>query len=285
MSGQGDSSGSETRDRIEKSLAPAQNKADSTTSSSALFNTGFIAAVTLVSYILVFMYEVGFCAHFGIPMELVSVSMTRLLSVIGPIIILIYSLLMALENIGPYLIKWLVRRPSYVVHVMVLLGYSLSFVPAMILFREHFGYWVPLTVPFVFYLLLIVVTPRFINAAVKRSVEKNAVSATNQQEPEALFFKLFRVRGSTILAIILLMFVCSFSRMVGQSDALREENFSIVKAAPECAVLRFYGDKAICYKLNRKSKTVAKTFKVLKVGEQGVEYSMEKVGPLKLVSE
>ena len=86
-------------------------------------------------------------------------------------------------------------------------------------------------------------------------------------------------KGLIIITLILLVFFGVY--FVGRYRAVTEDNYLVLNTCPERVVLRIYGDKLITVPFDRKTKTVSKSFLLLKVAEGSTTILRpEKVGPL-----
>ena len=250
----------------------------------SIISEGFIIAfIPIAAYVIAFIYEHGYTSYFGIPWELINISLTNVLILAAAllfislflfqIIVLINTMLSLWNNV---LIRWLKN------HLMLFM----SFLILIIIARD----W-KLTCFLLAFLFLIFIIPDIILPIFPwdKSTYFQRLCALEKKELEekkkkSITLDLAEYLGrETILFYILFCFIAISAHALGGVNAQKQGSFFILKEPSEKVVLRIYGDNLICNTFTRGTNILKRELLIKKIGsdtEMLLQY--EKVGPFKL---
>jgi len=214
-----------------------------------------VAAVPLIGYAMAFLYEVGFCGEFGIPLEFISVNLTTVFIAVGTLLLVVAISLF------------------YVVLVMNL--------AVAIIF---WGLWYELIMVaflFAFFVFWIFVSPWITQkegAYIKRVEAQRKVDS---QAKTIIDYVIRYIGWGNSFVIFLVLFFVALSYIAGISHAKKQTEFLIPSTYPNSVVLRVYGDNMICAPFNAENKEVQRDFFIIKMGDDSrLILKPEGIGPL-----
>jgi hypothetical protein len=256
----------------------------------------FIALITASAYFWAFRYEVGWCEHFQMPFYLISLNMTSILAISGPLIYFFAVPLLVIVLIAQ--IMALIRTPfnrfsyeypalSYVLMTIIWLIVASSI---LISGREqlHRWFWVGMVVV-VLFPIAVFVRPLITHRGEGRYWDKFRadINPPRQFEPSNFQFPPRFIN----FVVLFVFFICVvlgnyLSYWGGKKDAQSQEVFPIIThypEVPEVVVLRTFGDYFLTAPLDRSSKEVEKKLYMLKISDMAkIPLTREKVGPLRV---
>jgi len=237
-----------------------------------------VAAVPLIGYAMAFLYEVGFCGEFGIPLEFISVNLTTVFIAVGTLLLVVaiifyvISLLMMIPEPKHPVIRWQLSL-FYVVLVMNL--------AVAIIF---WGLWYELIMVaflFAFFVFWIFVSPWITQkegAYIKRVEAQRKVDS---QAKTIIDYVIRYIGWGNSFVIFLVLFFVALSYIAGISHAKKQTEFLIPSTYPNSVVLRVYGDNMICAPFNAENKEVQRDFFIIKMGDDSrLILKPEGIGPL-----
>jgi hypothetical protein len=246
------------------------------TESVALFLT------PALGYFLAFSYEQGYCGTFGFPSYLIKPDLSEILIfatvAIGYWFFLFWVFDAWLDigrvNPDPRLRPWqhLIGRylPLYTLFSVILILYL--------------GFWRK----WVFFLGIILFFPLadMITALLRKANGKTFAEKWKENnlwaDSDSVFFRV-RARlgrsGSLLLAFVFLGSL--LAGILGNSTALRQTSFLVPSSNTNAIVVRYFGDKFICAKLDPNTRRPIKTFVILSANsDTNLEFKSEEIGPL-----
>ncbi len=234
--------------------------------------TGVSIAVVIsaLSYGLAFFYEYGFCNYFGIPRELIEISLTSVFIAIFKLLIIAFAVLPFY-----FILMKVARLPrEWKTWLSIYLGGLVAFVVLIVLYKGF-----PLSESWNLTLIcwtvgwgLAVAIDRYVlshprKKALKRKLNREILlgqqTKPNSDPPRKINPKIAIITGLLLLA---LTFQAIYK--AGSVDAeMKEEFFIIPKSqelsipeSQELAILRIYGDKAICASFDTSTNKIEAIF-------------------------
>lgn len=244
-----------------------------------------IAASPLAAYLLTYCYELGFAANFGIPREFMTLELRGIL----PLTILILFASLSLE-LFIVIFKPLIANMNVIFRKIVSLSLWLVFFSPLILLSLARKNNIPLF--FFLGLSLFAIYGEFISPILTQTRGKGyldklkASEATQKSMLSSMNYFFGRKIAKLVLVIFVLGYVMIVTRIVGEYKAVSQNDYLVIRSAPEMVVLRIYGDKLTCAPFDRTTKEVKRIFNVFKISEDSnLQFHLEKVGPLRLENE
>lgn len=242
---------------------------------SWLFEGIVIAAIPSFGYFIAFLYELGFCNVFNIPIQFISLNLTVIFIAVGALIVLLTGLFLIVNwiylIIAPYYKKdnpiWNTLLISFPV-LILLLGYILLY---WSLWKE----WLFAFIVFLFFIFLDFVFPLITQRKKGTYIEKLKAQEEFDSEEKDLFTLIRQRFGRTALLIIIGFFYISlFAYSTGQATALRQHEFLITNTIPTKIVLRVYNEKMILVPFDEETKEITE--------DSSLTLSLREIGPLKI---
>jgi hypothetical protein len=242
-----------------------------------------LAAAPVFGYLLVFAYEAGFCSHFGIPLEFISLNtVTVIIAALG--IAVTFILLFAVSTFETRVFKFLYKKIPFLFLGALRKAISSLLIGAIILYvtKAPTKYWLFL---FLYVLATFIVGIAVPYITIRRQEGKCNVSKIYERNVKENVDAVETYLGENVVMgiISVLMFIglLFVSNSTGQINAQRQDKFLIVYSVPEKVVLRIYGDNLICVPFDRERKRVTRSFVIRKMGDNpDIKLNVEMVGPL-----
>lgn len=241
-----------------------------------------ITASPISAYLLIYCYELGFTANFGIPRELMTLELRSILPL--TVIILFASLAVELFIV---LLKPVMASMNVILRKIINVSLWLVFFSPLILIylaRKN-------TVPLFFFigLSLFATYGEFMSLLLNQKrktgyLDKLKASGTTLVSmSKSMNYFFGRKIAKLMLAIFVMGYAMIVTRIVGEYKAVNQYEYMVIRSSPEMVVLRIYGDKLTCAPFNRTTKEVKRIFNVFKISEDSnLQLHLEKVGPLRL---
>jgi len=251
-----------------------------------------VAALSAVAYLLAFSYERGYARHFGIPSNLIRLSLTTVLQ--SMIILLGFLLLMFLVVNG--LSPIFLAHRSNIIYRLILgeWPFFLSILGMTLIYGITGQMKPPLSLIIV---VLLVPLSNFIAPFVKKrqeetyikkleAIERERLESVRKETPlPSLVTYISGTRGGLLgLRLIILVYVLYIvSSFLGSSEAINQKNFLVVEGQNDIVVLRIYEGRFICAPFERRTKEVQNSLLIIdSSGQNGLKLNWEEIGPLKL---
>ena len=242
-----------------------------------------LAAAPVFGYLLVFAYEAGFCSHFGIPLEFISLNtITVIIAAFG--IAVTFTLLFAVSTFEMTVLRYLYKKIPFLFVIALRKGVSALLIGGIILYmiKAPTKHWLFL---FLFVLATFIVGIAVPYITIRRQEGQCNVSNIYERnvKENVTAFEKYLGENVVMTIILVLMFVGSLfvSYSTGQIKAKGQDKFLIVHSVPETVALRIYGDNLICAPFERERKRVTRSFIIRKMGDNpDILLNVEMVGPL-----
>ena len=241
-----------------------------------------IAAIPVVGHLLAFIYEVGFTREFGIPVQLITVSLTTVFVAVGGLFSIAFSVFALANTTSVFVPALPTGLRSKVMRAIPLAALLATFV---FLFGARWREWIPLAIAFGILTALDFLLPLLTMRSRTSYLDRLAADEVAEEplRARALISRLgSRIGVTPVTLMIWIVFAGAASHAAGRSAALHQEEFLLVGRSPEMTVLRIYGDSLIAAPVDRVTKTVKRTFVILKLdADASRPLRLEKVGPLR----
>ncbi len=238
--------------------------------------TGASIAVVIsaLSYGLAFSYEFGFFNYFGIPRNLIEISLTNIFIAIFKLLIILIFAILPLY----FIMRKVIRLPQeWRLWLSVYLGGILVFVVLVVLYqgfrlsdnwKQGLLLW---TIGWVLAVCIVIIRkygPSCFRKILKRKPKEEIVTGEqtkpNSNPPRKIYPKIVII----LLGLVLLAFTFASIYKAGSVDAETQEKFFIIPKSQELsipesqelAILRIYGDKTICASFDTSTKKVEGIF-------------------------
>jgi hypothetical protein len=239
-----------------------------------------IASAPVGAYLLGLSYIAGYASFFQIPTEFISLNIATLFSIAGAITfvaLMVVALFFLLFMFWPHSENPILFRVLTLFPLLALLYLQISF------FGRHWHEWISTLLA-----LLILIIQFFVMPLTQRQgsayLEKlREVDKRNSSAPATVVTKFLRNElGRRIGGIWLwAWFALSASHSAGRFEAMWKREFLVPVSSPDTVVLSSYGDMLIVAPFDRKTKSVERSFSMLKKGEDPkLLLRWEVVGPL-----
>ncbi len=236
-----------------------------------------IAVIPAAGYWFAFLYELGYCKYFDIPVSFVEVglvniliSLVGILGLIGLANIYANAILFLFKDI-PEAIKSALLRVS--VPTLFMAGYGLV--------AKLSSFFIPLiviTFPLIFIEFIL---PCFAQRNVKGYLAKleaqKKIDLEHDSFTDLIAKKMSKGSALSILLVFILSFVSYFS---GGYNAKGQTDFIVLTGEKESVVLKMYNSYFIAASFKRESKSVSAEYKLIPVDENLSIFKFEKIGPL-----
>lgn len=229
-----------------------------------------IALVPAASYYLVFSYEKGYCATFGIPSALIEPNLTVILAFsVG-----FFTFIPVVTNVFDGIRHMIIAEDNNNVRSDASRLFS-QYLPIIFFGFIFTQYTYPsLMLLGSFYLGVIILVTFDIIAALKNKT-KTLSFISRLRGPIDVLMTLWRMPpvhnplfGKYGSAIFLIYIASHLLSLVGMKTALREKWFFVPSAHQNSIVIRFYGEKAICAVIDIKTKQITPSFFSLSIDRE-----------------
>lgn len=252
--------------------------AQPTKTSSRLPEALIVAAAPPVAYLFSFAFEAGYAHVFGIPMELVSITLTSLFLAAGSFL-LIGLFLLVLADLASMLLPdplGPVGRAIVVLGPMALATlaycfYALGTPLAPSLRGIAVGWLVILLLQFAWPLL----TQR------DKASYAEKLASQAKLEGTGILGRAARRFPAPYLLVYSLGLALYITYYAGQSSAYRQQDFLVSQTTPQRVILRVYGDRVISAPFDPVAHFVIPQFTIMRLDEPTVpELVLLPIGPL-----
>jgi hypothetical protein len=245
-----------------------------------------IAAASVAAYVFAFAYQAGYCDAFGIPREIIALSVSDVLGA-GAKIILVFSAILGLINV---LSSLLPSRMPYPLQRRISQA-----LPALIFFvaTGWFYDWQGSSVIFVFAAAAFVLAVMFLPPLLTRRhrgsyLQKMAeldseLSSTNPWKGSLLDRTVDAVGYKVFLVGVYLLLGVYLTYIAGKDSAARQKVFFVTNTSPEAVVLFMTSDRLISAPVDRTAKLIEPVFMIVNfAGKPELKLQSVELGPLKL---
>jgi hypothetical protein len=293
-------------------------------------NTGLslgliVILLPTIGYAVAFLYEVGFCLVFGIPVEFIQITVTNVFIAVAISAMAVgfaWALVNSLVTLSlPLWRKW----PTFILMELMRILPLVVIVAIMILFfRDEWIVWIFPLSWVVLYGVYLFVLPLFLQRGklsyadrlfALRSREKpswgqmsnwnpfRSLEIDEQTKPD-IQSRLAKFKESVeqniplanslairswlqsfINPIFIILLVFSVAFFSGQQMATYQQWFLVPSTHQDTVVVKIYGDNVICVPYDNSTKVIQKQILVLKMGQTNTTYELKKIGRLTLASQ
>jgi len=241
--------------------------------------TLLVVLIPLLGYAISFLYEIGYCNTFNIPLYFIKPSTTTIFIGISSIALFLLLYFLIRWGFGMFLgtgpislgINHLVIPLLISIYIIGLFGADwkrLSGVIAGLVVVVFMEFGVPL----------------FTQS--KHLTYRDKLKAQDKGDWEVDKFrrKITEYFGPGLMhSFVLLIFVFWAAYITGVAHAEQQREFLVIEAQPQLVVLRNYGNELICGRFNETTKELLNVFSFLNRDnlDQNVSFELKRVGPLK----
>lgn len=240
-----------------------------------------IGFFTAFSYAATFAYEAGFAYYFGIPWQLISISITTILIAIGIMLVFFVFIFIACNFIwlfvpkGNDVLSIMIRR-----FVVLAIACLIIFIPRL----NHLSSWLVLLMFLLIYAFLEFARPAFTRKG-ETYIQKLQAHEDFENEAAADFYSnIFAFKlgywPPTILYYIFIILYCSYG--LGRQNAEIQREFFVCKYNDQ-AILCIYGDLIVSSEFDRGQKKLIGPLTITKLDKTSeIVLAKESIGPLKV---
>lgn len=235
----------------------------------------FIAGIPFIGYLAAFTYEYGYALHYGIPVELISISLDRVLYFLGALVGLLFIIFYAVHLV--YIVCQHNRGLLFALFLLapvLVLGIALTCIYDYKIWAWYWGV--------LLFFASIWFVPPLLTHKDKGSYEER-YRASVAGEPDTLYNLAVRVVGLGVTELLMWVAVFLFiAYHLGQGRALYQQDYWVDSSEPNTVVLRFYGDTVISHEYDAKTLKLAGDFLVTKLSsKQKLRFQEKSLGHLK----
>jgi hypothetical protein len=252
-----------------------------------------VAAVPLLAYMIIFVFEWGYFGVLKIPMQFISFDINEIFIVIGSLILIGTAVLIWFNLLfQPY---FLGKLPAPIINK---LRYAIPIYCCLFaiciaywdLYMESLPYWGGALI-FTLDLFLPPLTTKRVKGKYLEKLEalddleheekkKNAANSLAARLIESCI-NLFGANFVFVTIYLLMLLFVIFH--IGRAQALRQIDYRVVNTSPETVVLYIKPDKVIVAPFDRQTKEIEPVYRVLDyASNSNLEYRLENIGPLHL---
>lgn len=249
-----------------------ENKPKGFVSKLIFSDTVIIGLITLLAYLSVYGYGLGYCAYFKIPLDIIEFSFSKFIILVKDAVFIPFLLWPVMLSLyGTYLFSSEKRTISRaVLTILLCMSPSLYIFPIAIMYK-----------PIVIIVFLILLVVYYVPLFYFWFWHSDMLSL--KSKIEMIFADEKMGRFLSIGVIIAYGLVVGFNLIgFGNLKAKISTVFLVANTTPECAVLYYINqDTIICSPFNRNSKELEPVFKFIKISEsEDIEFRRESIGPL-----
>ncbi len=250
----------------------------STEESHKISDSIIIAATAPIAFLFAFVFEVGYCSVFQIPLEFISVSLTNVFFagasfiLIGIFLVILIDLIsMILTNRETPLNRAILTLIPFFLATIAFIFYAIGTPISSSLLGIAIGWLVIIFLQFIFPLI----TQRDKQGYNNKLAEQARIEATGVLGDLAR-----RFRGPYLL-IYYLTIALYITYFAGQSIAYRQREFLVTTTPPELVVLRVYGNRIIAAPFDSTTSEVKPEFTIMNLDEPDtLVLKLVSLGPL-----
>lgn len=240
----------------------------------------FLGLISASAYFFTYTYERGYARYFGIPIELISVSLNTTLLFFTIIFGFFGFLFMVLElstpllkNLNPTILKTV--SPVLITLILPII-YIYFF--GLIEWKRWIALLIFCLIIAFFQLIFPLITQRKIKGYVNKLAAQLEADKRNVNFPSLLANWLGLNPVTLLLLFIFGYFAASTA---GLAEAVKKTDFLVTRTNPEIVVLRIYDDLAIGASFNRKTKKLEDKFTFIPIKQDSeIVFELASVGPL-----
>jgi hypothetical protein len=239
-----------------------------------------IAGMPLLGYSVAFAYEYGYASYYGIPWQLISLSLTQVLAT-AAILCWLFITLFFVSNLAFTILSNKKKpNPMLAYYFDVLWPVLLYFVALFLIFGTHWREWIFFLAFLALFSVLEFGLPLVTQKDKETYMEK--LAAAQAAEPRTLFDVAARTgwaRHFKVLINISLMLL--LARDVGRAEALNKNDYWVDSLRTNMVVLRIYGDTVVSHEYDPKNMRLAGDFLVTKISPtQRLRFQEQSLGHL-----
>ncbi len=239
-----------------------------------------VGILGISAYLLAFIYEYAYLSKFGIPAELIRISLEQVFIVIliigsfflGVLFLsnILFMIMTKYDNIKPFLYRWL----FYFVYLSSLLFF----------YRLRKKEMVLCIILISFLLIVEVILPLIFHRKEKSFVGKLIASDIAEQRATendlwSVIIKNIGLNSFRIILFYIITISITFNAGVGKAELAKE--YYLLADNPNIIVLKMSSDMLICVPYDASSKKIKDTFMIYKLGPKDkYEFVRQKIGPL-----
>ncbi len=239
-----------------------------------------IALIPVIGYAVAFAYQWGYANYFGIPPEVIAISISGVF-IAG---VLAGGLCFGLFFLSDVIYDLLPEKRNFVMARLVQYG-DLYLISAFLLFISppHWQFWL---VP-----LCVVVAQLWddfgrplLTQRDKKSYEEKVTAqwqANDKRKPQ-IALVMSKYGRSNIRAVLLMIMLLLITFQVGHSVAMRRTFYLIDEQKPSTAILAIYGNRYVSTNYSNTNGVFSSVMRIAYLAEgSAMELSWKKIGPLK----
>ena len=240
-----------------------------------------VILIPLVGYAISFLYEIGYCSTFNIPLYFINPSPTTIfigISSIGGFLLLFVVIRWFLENfLGTGPVGFGIRRFT---------GFFLVIAYTIALFGADWKRLGAILITLVGFIFIQFGVPLFTQS--KHPTYRDKLEAEDKGEWEFDKFRknIIKYFGPGLMQLLVFLFFISWAAYItGVAHAEQQREFLVIETEPQLVVLRDYANEFICGRFDETTKELLNVFSFLNRDnlDQNVFFKLKKVGPLKPV--
>ena len=228
-----------------------------------------LPTIVLVGYLAAFLHEIGYTSLFGIPIGLIRIDPTAMMTSLPQVLLLVFLLLLSVTILA--IVNWVnsklraQNKPSSIPLLLFWAWIDVIITTAFIYsaIRQYYG---PQSAYISAGLLIFEVSPLFVSTIIFKKRSKNDPDAVlNKEIPE--IWK--RYTTPSILMVFIPFGIAALFLLAwvgGTTDALFTRSYWEPSKPTKSVVLRIYGDNVICAPIND-SNQIERALFVLKLDD------------------
>lgn len=267
-----------------------EDQFSSVTNLRSLLTDGvLIALATAFVYLATFVYELGYCVHFGIPFSLISLNTSTILVAAAAIGSTFISMANLLGFTTPLFRKskkldgssfWGFLGITLVAVIFFAKAYDLSWKNIAYILGGLLAIAAAIFLLALFTAIIFSFVEKFRKPKISTVVSKDSSEEFSIMPDDFLrnwlppkFVRVIFFLGGALLA----------AYSIGNGNATTQNKFLLLKDTPNFAVLRIYGDLLILASFEKASKEVSNELSLIWISEKKqIGFINQEVGPLKL---
>lgn len=233
-----------------------------------------------LGYIMAYLYEVGYCSVFGIPLEFISLDTTHILIAVSKVflstLILFWFCYMAFMLFPKHKRRGPISGRFFMLMVLgfIFVAFAINYPRA---WREYY-FMVPFFACIIFLLFVSpLITQRKVQGYRNKLIAQDKIdTATNP-----LNYIERHIGRSAVIILLLLLPLIALPYFNGETNATEQESFLVPSTYQSSVVLRIYGDNLICAELDPQGGNLTGRFFMINMDDEPRPYlSLQKIGRL-----
>jgi hypothetical protein len=230
---------------------------------SFINNTITVSLIPGYAYLLAYAYEYGYCSHFGIPISLITPSLSSILLIISLIFLFIVSNLKLFGFFAPLL--RVLQNPKYSAYHPFIRMNFFYLVLIVILIIVYGFYWAVL-IPFLivwFVWGILYFFPVLFDRKKKKLAERFEDYNKQEDKLDLAPFVFNYINPKFVKYGFIAALIAGFSYLLGNGEAYKQEEFYVSKYDSTQVFIRYYGDILIFSHINYSNKTISNTYRII----------------------